>query len=130
MGRSLTSSKLAMAVLAAAIGPVTTAAFAGPPYNVDGNPFPFSAPPTTMTAPSSVDTGSQAYPSSGPSRIMPRIEGQMMPTYGSEGIVQSTNSAPPGFDNGTPASAQDLSLDQYRRKEIAEHTVSAQTVRR
>jgi hypothetical protein len=126
----LTRAKLALAVLAIASGPAATAAFAESPYHVVGNPFPFSAPPATMTAPGSVTTGSQAYPSSGPSRVMPMIEGQTMPTYGSEGIVQSANSTPPGFAHGTPAYTQDQSFDQYRRTEMAQHAAQAQPVPR
>src|SRR5438309_8037130 len=100
---------LTAAVLGVSAG---TALAASPPqYNVVGNPFPMR---TTMTevvaAPPASDTGSQGYQSSAARYAVAPVDGRLLPTNGSQGIVQTANSLPPGFEQGTPAYAQAQSM--------------------
>jgi hypothetical protein len=108
----------AAAVLSLPVG----AALAASPYNVLGNPVPFSAPATSVVAaPPSSDTGSQAYQGSAPGPALPVVEGTVLPTNGSDGIVQTANSLPPGFERGTAGLTQDQSVDRYLQAEAAQH---------
>ena len=71
-----------------------------PQYNVVGNPFPYSAPQSRVTAaPPSFDTGSQAYPASD-GQAMPVVVGQEIPPNNSEGAMQTANSLPRGYAAG------------------------------
>ena len=71
-----------------------------PQYNVVGNPFPYSAAQSRVTAaPPAFDTGSQAYPASD-GQAMPVVVGQEMPPNNNEGTVQTANSLPPGYAAG------------------------------
>jgi hypothetical protein len=65
-----------------------------------------------LSAPPLRDSGSETYQGlGGPS--VPIVSGQVLPPNGSEGIVQSANSAPPGFMNGTPEYAYAQSVQRY-----------------
>jgi hypothetical protein len=93
-------------------------ASAAPPYNVVGNPFPLSAPSTSIVAtPPASDTGSQAYQGSGPDHAALVFEGQVLPTNGSNGIVQTANSLPPGFQRGVAAYTQGQSVGRSLQAE-------------
>jgi hypothetical protein len=97
-------------------------ALAAPPYHVKGNPFPFTAPSTSvLAAPPGTDTGSEAYQSSPPGRAVPAMEGQVLPPNGSNGIVQTANSLPPGFQRGMVTYTQDKSVDRYLQAQAAQH---------
>jgi hypothetical protein len=97
-------------------------ALATPPYHVVGNPFPFTAPSTSVVAaPPGTDTGSEAYQSSAPGHAVPTMEGQVLPPNGSNGIVQTANSLPPGFERGMVTYTQDKSVDRYLQAEAAQH---------
>jgi hypothetical protein len=108
--------KKTMLLTAAVLGLSAGAALAGspPPYNVVGNPFPMR---TTMSdvvaAPPGNDTGSQSYQSSAPRYAVAPVDGRLLPTNGSQGIVQTANSLPPGFAQGTPTYAQGQSTRRY-----------------
>ena len=54
------------------------------------------------------DTGSQAYPdvSGRVGSDLPRLAGDVLPTNGSQGAVQTANSLPTRFEEGTVAYAQ------------------------
>ncbi len=54
------------------------------------------------------DTGSQAYPnvSGRPGSDLPSLAGDVLPTNGSQGAVQTANSLPTRFEEGTVAYAQ------------------------
>jgi hypothetical protein len=97
-------------------------ALAAPPYNVVGNPFPFSAGarfPVTMSMgdvvaePPATVTGSQAYQNSAPGYAVAVVDGRVLPINGSNGIVQTANSLPRGFEHGTPTFAQAQSVQRY-----------------
>ncbi len=85
-----------------------------PAMAAEGNsePFPFNAGGFTTqsapTAPQVADTGSEAYPSilGRPGSDLPQLAGNVLPTNGSEGIVQTANSLPAHFEEGTVAYAQ------------------------
>ncbi len=90
------------AVLGLAAGTVSAAERTQmpPQYNVVGNPFPYSAPQSRVTAASpSFDTGSQAYPASD-GQAMPVVVGQEIPPNNSEGAMQTANSLPQGYAAG------------------------------
>lgn len=84
-------------------------AFAG---EGNGEPFPtvaegFTA--RTASAPQQfADTGSSAYPdvAGRPGSDLPGLAGDVLPTNGSEGAVQTANSLPARFEEGTVAYAQ------------------------
>jgi hypothetical protein len=98
----------------------------------EGNQDPF--PPATdgtqvVSSPATPDTGSEAYPIfSGPT--VPVISGGVLPSNGSEGIVQSANSLPRGFADGTPAYAYAQSVNRYFAARAQQAVQTAQTARR
>ncbi len=81
-----------------------------PAMAAEGNsePFPFNAGGFTTHAPRVADTGSEAYPNlvGRPGSDLPALAGNVLPTNGSEGIVQTANSLPAHFEEGTVAYAQ------------------------
>jgi hypothetical protein len=72
-------------------------------------------PPTTgsiLSSPALVQTGSETYQGlTGPS--VPVMSGQVLPSNGSEGAVQTANSLPPGFTLGTPEYNYAQSVQRY-----------------
>ncbi len=78
----------------------------------NGEPFPNNAGSiwthTAPTAPRFADTGSAAYPSLAgrPGSDLPRLAGAVLPANGSEGAIQTANSLPAHFEEGTVAYAQ------------------------
>jgi hypothetical protein len=97
-----------------------------PQYNVVGNPFPFSARATFPSTMSTADvvaeppanvTGSQAYQNSGPGYAVAVVDGRVLPINGSNGIVQTANSLPRGFEHGTPTYTQAQSVQRYLAKQ-------------
>ena len=92
-----------MFVMAAALAVVAGAAFAG---EGNGDPFPFQAP----THPVSLNNYKQAasasqnpFPFTVPGTAS--VADQVLPTNGSNGVVQTANSLPPGFEDGVPGQA-------------------------
>lgn len=75
-------------------------------------PFPNNAASFTthsaLTAPRIADTGSEAYPNllGRPGSDLPELAGNVLPTNGSEGVVQTADSLPAHFEEGTVAYAQ------------------------
>ncbi len=84
-----------------------------------GEPFPNNAgavmTQTTLTAPQVADTGSAAYPTFAgrPGSDLPRLAGDVLPTSGSEGAIQTANSLPAHFEEGTVANAQANSVQNW-----------------
>lgn len=83
-------------------------AFAG---EGNGEPFPNNAESFnagTATLSQHADTGSNAYPdvAGRPGSDLPGLAGDVLPTNGSEGAVQTANSLPSHFEEGTVAYAQ------------------------
>ena len=78
----------------------------------NGEPFANNAGSITsrtgLTAPQIADTGSAAYPNlvGRPGSDLPRLAGNVLPSNGSEGTVQTANSLPAHFEEGTVAYAQ------------------------
>lgn len=84
----------------------------------NGEPFPNYASATsyaTRTAPQVADTGSSAYPNVAgrPGSDLPRLAGDVLPSNGSEGAVQTANSLPAHFEEGTVAYAQATSIHNW-----------------
>jgi hypothetical protein len=84
-----------------------------------GEPFPNTA--TSFTARSDAatqryaDTGSSAYPSTvgRPGSNLPSLAGDLLPTNGSNAPVQTANSLPAHFEEGTVAYAQATSVRNW-----------------
>ncbi len=102
--------KSAFLAMVAVFGLTTGAALAA---EGNGNPFPFQAPGQVTANPLTSDTGSQAYPNFAVGEPVPVIEGQVLPQNGSEGSVQTANSLPPGFENGTAAYEEAQRVARY-----------------
>ena len=93
---------------------VATSLGLAPAMAAEGNsePFPLNAGSFTtqphLTAPRVADTGSEAYPNvvGRPGSDLSQLAGNVLPSNGSEGIVQTANSLPAHFEEGTVAYAQ------------------------
>lgn len=75
----------------------------------NGEPFPSHAGALAALSVARVaDTGSAAYPDPAgrPGSDLPRLAGDVLPATGSEGLVQTANSLPRHFEEGTVAYAQ------------------------
>jgi hypothetical protein len=73
-------------------------------------------PPSAVTifsAPARVDVGSESYPSFPSGNAVPIVAGEVLQPNGSEGIVQTANSLPPGFTTGTPVYEYAQSVQRY-----------------
>ena len=102
------NTKIIIAATVAALSLATTA-FAqegGRDNNVPSYNYSFSA-----AAPSR-DTGSQGY-EPGNDRVHAVFDNTTLPAVGSEGAVQTANSLPKGFENGTVAFTQAQSVDRW-----------------
>jgi hypothetical protein len=83
--------------------------------NEGGGPdFPGLLQPRAILAnPATVQAGSESYPVAVGTALNPVVAGHVLAANGSEGIVQSQNSAPPGFANGTPTFEYAQSVERY-----------------
>ncbi len=126
------SMLLATALLTLSVG----AAFAG---EGNGNPFPFNAngpvtaniplvaaeetgqtPMMFKMPPNSVSYGRTAMATAiGHYRTVTATTGEVLPTNGSQGVVQTANSLPVGFENGTVAYEQYASVQRYLAQQDA-----------
>ena len=68
---------------------------------------------TIFSAPAQVDVGSESYPRFNRGSAVPIVAGGVLQPNGSEGIVQTANSLPPGFMTGTPQYEYAQSVQQY-----------------
>jgi hypothetical protein len=99
---------------AAVLGAGLTPAFAG---EGNGEPFYNSVSIGTRLARPALafDTGSAQYPDvvGRPGSNLPRLAGDVLPSNGSEGAVQTANSLPRGFEDGTVQYAQAKSISAW-----------------
>ncbi len=103
---------------------------AAPAMAGEGNsePFPNNAGTLTTqfasTAPQSADTGSAAYPNFAgrPGSDLPRLAGIVLPASGSEGAIQTANSLPAHFEEGTVAYAQANRVQSWMLAHALRHT--------
>lgn len=104
-------------LLAAAAALSLAAATAAHAQEGAGDPFAFRAPGLTAVTPSTyaADTRSAAYPASTgrPSQVVAAGGADLAPATGSEGVVQTANSLPRGFEAGTVTYAQAPSVRRY-----------------
>ena len=99
------STKHLVAVAAIAFSLVAGRAFAEGEGN--GEPFAMRAGATTSSGRAFVaETHSSAYPDLTGNRVQPSSLALLEPVSGSEAPVQTANSMPRGFENGTVAAAQ------------------------
>jgi hypothetical protein len=95
----------------------------------NGPDFPGLLQPGAVLAnPMTAQTGSEAYPVAVGTTLNPVVAGNVLPTNGSEGVVQTANSLPPVFANGTSAFEYAQSVQRYWASRGA--VVLAQTVAR
>ena len=93
---------------------LSTTAFAEGEGN--GDPFPFRAQPQTAYVTGSVataDVGSQQYPAANPALSFASNGAPILPENGSNGPVQTANSLPLGFEQGTVAYMQAESINRW-----------------
>ncbi len=84
-----------------------------------GEPFPNTASSFTARSDAATqryaDTGSNAFPSTAgrPGSNLPSLAGDVLPTNGSNGPIQTANSLPAHFEEGTVAYAQATSIRNW-----------------
>ena len=105
------NTKLIIVATVAALS-LSTTAFAEGEGN--GDPFPFRAQPQTayMNA-TTADVGSQQYPAANPALSFASNGAPILPENGSNGPVQTANSLPVGFEQGTVAYMQAQSINRW-----------------
>ena len=117
-------------ILAAVTALSITAAAAHAESEGAGDRFAFSTPGVTVVGPQLyADTGSAAYLDlrGHPSRIMTAGGSDEVPVTGSEGTVQTANSLPRGFVEGTAAYAQNRSVQRNLAEQAARLTQASRT---
>ncbi len=70
------------------------------------------------------ETGSQQYPTASAARSFQPLGEPTLPENGQNGAVQTANSLPAGFENGTVAYAQAQSVDRWYAQQ-ADHRFAA-----
>lgn len=98
-------------------------AFAG---EGNGEPFPYAAPAAAGAVTATLqprDVGAAAYPDIAglPGADLPRLAGAVLPTTGSAGAVQTANSLPAGFAEGTAVYVQAQQIERW----VAAHSPAA-----
>ena len=105
------NTKLIIAATVAALSLATTAFAEG---EGNGDPFPVH---TAAIASGPVafarDTGSQQYPAYNPALSWSEASQVTLPPNGSQGPVQTANSLPSGFENGTVAYTEAQSVNRW-----------------
>ena len=91
-----------------------------PAFAAEGNSEPFPNNETTagtriIRQAQAADVGSAQYPNvvGRPGSNLSRLAGDVLPTNGSEGVVQTSNSLPRGFEEGTVTYAQAQSVNNW-----------------
>jgi hypothetical protein len=79
---------------------------------MQASPLPALAQTATLASPHS-DTGSESLPSFAAGPQVPVLAGGVLPSTGSEGGVESANSLPRGFAQGTASFAYRQSVARY-----------------
>jgi hypothetical protein len=104
--------KTSLLAMATVIG--VAAGFSAYAGEGNGPDFPGLLQPRAVLAnPAIAQTGSEAYPAAVGTTLNPVVAGDVLPTNGGEGIVQTTNSLPRAFANGTPAFEYAQSVQRY-----------------
>lgn len=88
-------------IAATALSLVAGAAFAG---EGQGDPFPFAAPPVSVSMQGykqAPGTSQNPFPFTAPGQVV--STSAVLPSSGSNGVVQTANSLPPGFMSGPPS---------------------------
>jgi hypothetical protein len=88
----------------------------------NGDPFPFRAAAMTVVSPSSyTDTGSVAYPNIAgrASQLVTADGSDGVPITGGQTGVETANSLPRGFREGTVTYAQEHSVQRYAAAQVA-----------
>ncbi len=115
--RDMMKTTLLAAAAAFSLAAATAQAASGGAAGVgNGNPFPFHAAGITVVNPQTyADTGSQAYPNLAgrASEVVTAGGSDTVPMTGSQGGVETANSLPRGFEQGTVAYAQQQSVQRY-----------------
>ena len=109
------NTKLIIIATVAALS-LSTTAFAEGEGN--GDPFPFRAQPQTAyvalpTSAATADVGSQQYPAANPALSFASNGAPILPENGSNGPVQTANSLPVGFEEGTVPYMQAQSINRW-----------------
>ncbi len=110
------NTKLTIIATVAALS-LSTTAFAEGEGN--GDPFPFRAQPQTAYIANgpgyaaTADVGSQQYPAANPALSFASNGAPILPENGSNGPVQTANSLPVGFEEGTVAYMQAQSINRW-----------------
>ena len=91
----------------------------------NGDPFPPATGGLVVANPATPDTGSQAYPAfaGAPATV---TTGGVLASNGQETIVQSANSLPPGWANGTADEQYAQSVNRYYAQQANRRTQTAQ----
>ena len=106
------SIKIVLAAAAVALSLSAGQAFAE--SEGGGDPFLVRAAPQVTKGPAFVaDTGTAGYPQLTGNATQPSSLAQLEPAAGSEAPIQTANSLPRGFEEGTVAYAQAQSLNRY-----------------
>ena len=106
------SMRIVLAAAAVAVSLSAGQAFAEGEGGRD--PFLFQAAPQIVAGRAFVtDAGTEAYPRLTGSATQPSSLAQLEPAAGSEAPIQTANSLPRGFEEGTVAYAQAQSLNRY-----------------
>jgi hypothetical protein len=118
--------KIVIIAAVAGFGLAIGTAFAG---EGAGDPFPFRAPGVvTNTTGRAVLPGANTDPypfRANGTTITTTMSEQITPTNGAEGTVQTANSLPLNFANGTVAYTQEASVERYRAAQLASRVNAA-----
>lgn len=120
------NTKIIIVATVAALTLATTA-FAG---EGAGDPFPFRAPATPAYVTSfSRDVGASQYPAADPALSSTSLAQATLPENGQQGPVETANSLPRGFEDGTVAYMQAQRTDRWFAQQ-AEHRFAQAQARR
>ena len=121
------NTKIVIAATVAALSLATTA-FAG---EGNGDPFPFRAPASSFSASSPArDTGSAQYQGYTLAQPSATFSNATLPENGQDGPVQTANSLPAGFANGTAAYMTAQSTDRWFAQQAEHRFAQAHTASR
>ncbi|MEJ1977370.1 MAG: hypothetical protein WDN49_15975 [Acetobacteraceae bacterium] len=116
------NTKLIIATVVAGLS-LAPAAFAEG-EGVDPFPLNLTLPSVTLTRVPR-DVGSAAYPTPVPALSTATLAQPFLPPYGGEGAVQSANSLPAGFDDGTVQYADAQSVNRYLAEQAEDSYAAA-----
>ena len=116
------SLKIVASIAMLSLGLTAVQAYAG---EGAGNPFPFSGPAVPSDGhPFAASTGSEAFPQLTGEVTQPQSLAAMELSYGSETPVQSANSLPNNFADGTAPFAQARIQQRYIARHVRARVAS------